>query len=591
MHLEEKTEEEPLSLLSKAAIGIGSVGLAVLLAVLGRSKSARKIGDIIPPSKGGRGGGIIPSLDDSGPQGSLGIDKNLEELSGKISNTIQQDENILQESSKIIGNVSDSRNNIIEEAEKVIGQTVPRMNKELLETFDDAVGEAMEGRPTTVKKDIIEMLRKEEGFNEVIEELRGGYGVLIHETDNGYVFKRITDDPMPNIEKSQSVPDEATEILSDKDKRHLLVVARQALDKFSEFKSFHGKLLISTKEGLEVLKKHLYKNGDDMLDRWGDVITRGPVFKKALKDAVDEFALTYEAVNATTVRKRTNSNKHKPVIEDSGNKFSNNYNERTRAMSKKTQGEYEDEINKLAMKQVELETSVDDLLTRRDIGKIELVITDNIKTKEGTAGAAQIDTKNKKIFLDRAFLKKKFEEKAWTNPRELKKILDDGSIRTSKATPLPENTFKTYDEFERFVVAHEVARLDLPRKVFETMKPRSELTYISDLAGDQTKNLSTRRLLIDKFISNLGFEETNELYNHIKKELLPKAYKDSLSILSQEERKKAIELAKAKEYEELSSFWENKITMTPYGSRNHSVYARYKELLKVLKDLKSIFDF
>ena len=62
-----------------------------------------------------------------------------------------------------------------------------------------------------------------------------------------------------------------------------------------------------------------------------------------------------------------------------------------------------------------------------------------------TFTAARTNYKTREIFLDKDLMKKKFKDKAWTKPR------------MKGVDPLPKDAFKTYQEFEDFVVAHERA--------------------------------------------------------------------------------------------------------------------------------------
>jgi len=78
---------------------------------------------------------------------------------------------------------------------------------------------------------------------------------------------------------------------------------------------------------------------------------------------------------------------------------------------------------------------------------ITVIDTIGIKNATGEPGAAKYSREKNQIILDREFLKKKFDEKAWTKPRKQK----DGSF----ATALPEDQFSTYEEWEGFVIEHE----------------------------------------------------------------------------------------------------------------------------------------
>jgi hypothetical protein len=66
--------------------------------------------------------------------------------------------------------------------------------------------------------------------------------------------------------------------------------------------------------------------------------------------------------------------------------------------------------------------------------------------------AAYTDHKNKQIMIDRQALKKMFKEKAWMNPKQ------------PGVTPLAEDQFTTAQEFENFVIMHEIGHTLYPPK-------------------------------------------------------------------------------------------------------------------------------
>jgi hypothetical protein len=75
--------------------------------------------------------------------------------------------------------------------------------------------------------------------------------------------------------------------------------------------------------------------------------------------------------------------------------------------------------------------------------------------------------------LNRRFLKTKFEEKAWTKPRKQ----SDGSF----ATALPEDAFKTYEEWENFVIEHEYQHSLLTQEQFDNeIKTKTDIGQYED---------------------------------------------------------------------------------------------------------------
>ncbi|HMT68783.1 MAG TPA: hypothetical protein PKD16_01405 [Saprospiraceae bacterium] len=104
-------------------------------------------------------------------------------------------------------------------------------------------------------------------------------------------------------------------------------------------------------------------------------------------------------------------------------------------------------------------TTTIDIVNTKDINKdiyrdIPVINTKDITTQEGTKGAASYSKDENLIRVDRELLEQKFKEKAWTNPRKLIEILHEENIE-SYAQSLSEDQFKTYQEWENFVMEHE----------------------------------------------------------------------------------------------------------------------------------------
>ncbi len=78
--------------------------------------------------------------------------------------------------------------------------------------------------------------------------------------------------------------------------------------------------------------------------------------------------------------------------------------------------------------------------------------TEDITNAEGKKGAAQFDKGGIKV--NRKMLKKFYEDKKWTNPRELVRMIH-GQKEVSTMTPLPAYIFQSYEQFEQFVLEHE----------------------------------------------------------------------------------------------------------------------------------------
>ena len=76
--------------------------------------------------------------------------------------------------------------------------------------------------------------------------------------------------------------------------------------------------------------------------------------------------------------------------------------------------------------------------------------------EDGTYVGASFNRKENIIYFDRDYILKQFPNKPWTKPK----------IKGVK--PLPSNAFKTPEEWETFVMNHEVAHVYYPRKAKET---------------------------------------------------------------------------------------------------------------------------
>ena len=92
------------------------------------------------------------------------------------------------------------------------------------------------------------------------------------------------------------------------------------------------------------------------------------------------------------------------------------------------------------------------LIGKYDVGGISLpnipiVYKKNMPSSvsSDTLTAARTNYKTREIFLDKDLMKQKFKEKAWTKPK------------MKGVDPLPEYAFRTYEQWEEFVINHEKA--------------------------------------------------------------------------------------------------------------------------------------
>jgi exodeoxyribonuclease-5 len=105
------------------------------------------------------------------------------------------------------------------------------------------------------------------------------------------------------------------------------------------------------------------------------------------------------------------------------------------------------------------------------------IIEKAITSKTGEPGGAQYNSTNNTIYVNKPVLKSKFESKAWTTPR----IQKDGS----SANAFPEDMFKTYEEWESFVIEHEYQHSQLSRTEFD--KSVSGTTTTADYENEINK--------------------------------------------------------------------------------------------------------
>ena len=122
----------------------------------------------------------------------------------------------------------------------------------------------------------------------------------------------------------------------------------------------------------------------------------------------------------------------------------------------------------------------------QDINGVSIIDTEDIVSYEGTKGAAQYSREANVIKVNRKLLEQKFKEKAWTNPRKLIETLD-GEVVESYAEALPKDAFKTYNEWEAFVINHEYQHSIYSREDFNREFPNKT-------KGDYESEINRRAL-------------------------------------------------------------------------------------------------
>ena len=126
--------------------------------------------------------------------------------------------------------------------------------------------------------------------------------------------------------------------------------------------------------------------------------------------------------------------------------------------------------------------------------------TKSTKTREGSKDIvpAYIDRKANKIIIDKDLLKQKFDDQAWTKPK------------VEGVKPLEKDQFKTYEEWERFVIEHEKSHAINPKR-----KNESKADYenrMNEIALYNIKNIQPTKIqtpLVTKIISG-GQEGVDE---------------------------------------------------------------------------------
>ncbi len=88
----------------------------------------------------------------------------------------------------------------------------------------------------------------------------------------------------------------------------------------------------------------------------------------------------------------------------------------------------------------------------RNSAKATIEYGEVVSNRTGTRVAAKYNKAQNKVFVDLDMLREKWAAKAWTKPA------------VKGVDPLPENQFKTFEEFRDFVIEHELAHADVRPK-------------------------------------------------------------------------------------------------------------------------------
>ena len=159
-------------------------------------------------------------------------------------------------------------------------------------------------------------------------------------------------------------------------------------------------------------------------------------------------------------------------------------------------------------------------LPKNILENVKVVYKSKIPTSYGTDifTAARTNRKTNEIFIDKKLMKEKFKEKAWTKPR------------MKGVDPLPEDAFKTYQQWEDFVVAHERVHftkenMALPKgaerenhanqvALLEAGTQKYELNLENikgSLSEKQTRHMLERQMIPKQLMANLVRHSKNKL--------------------------------------------------------------------------------
>lgn len=159
---------------------------------------------------------------------------------------------------------------------------------------------------------------------------------------------------------------------------------------------------------------------------------------------------------------------------------------------------------------------------------LKVVEVDKIINQDGKKGAAKYNRQNGTIEVNRKLLKQKFKEKAWTNPRELGDTIHPELVK-APATALKEDAFKTYQEWENFVIEHENQHHLYTRKEFENAKGKSHVSKYEDEINKRALEVLG---ITDAFVESTQTEEPiTEAVAGIGKGLVSSLKKDILERL------------------------------------------------------------
>ena len=159
----------------------------------------------------------------------------------------------------------------------------------------------------------------------------------------------------------------------------------------------------------------------------------------------------------------------------------------------------------------EVAEDIDDLTFTEEYRGLKVLDTEDITNAEGQRGAAQYDRKNNIIKVNRPLLQEKFAERAWTKMRELTEAIHGEKIK-SKAKNLPENQFKTYEQFEKFVIEHEYQHSIYSRADFDKNYPgKTKGDYETEINDRAIMYLENTKVLADNIVG------INDLFSPLSK--------------------------------------------------------------------------
>lgn len=143
----------------------------------------------------------------------------------------------------------------------------------------------------------------------------------------------------------------------------------------------------------------------------------------------------------------------------------------------------------------------------KDIYKwLNIIYRNDIVNKVWELWAIQINTATKTISINKELMLDKFNKQAWTNPYVLKDW--------TKATALEKDFFKTYEDFEKFLLEHEYQHTIIKIKEWQSLWEYEDI--INNEAIKQLQKESKELIKDTEDILNLSVKKNDEWFNELQ---------------------------------------------------------------------------